>query len=225
MYRLSYRSQLVRVSCSSLLSTFFLIIGFLYTGKAAALTIDGVYVAVPGSQAEEIWGDSSEFFTFDATFIFNIDTTADTNLLSGVLYDTRVETIGAGFSIECALDVLCEQDITHSRTTDLAVSANVGVRDQSTVQYIDAYGSAHYGSSWDFTPQPDGSILWSGWSSWSGGHIWQIRFDNVVLLPLDMQPQVHETTITAIPEPSSMLLLLLGCTALTVRSRRCSSTS
>lgn len=64
-------------------------------------------------------------------------------------------------------------------------------------------GSGYYFFDWTFTPASNGNVLWNGTAGFAGGHIWQLTFADVTL----------------VPEPSGFALVGIGLIALTLSRR------
>lgn len=157
------RRQLPASSACSLL------VGLLAWPAVAALE-SGVYQAPPGASVDER-GDrvpgGSRVVPLSATLTF--DLRAAPPSLIAVLPNAVVEG-GAPFALTVRSSSGGQlPDGTYLFTGDY-------LRD------IDPTGT-QYAFDWRFLASTNGQVVWTGGAYWAGGHLWQVTFSNITLMP------------------------------------------
>ena len=71
-----------------------------------------------------------------------------------------------------------------SEPFELEVASNVAQPSGDGYWFHGDYFAAGYLFDWHFSMSPDGKTLWNGNAYWSGGHIWQVSFEDVLVVPV-----------------------------------------
>lgn len=149
-----------------------------------AQSIEGTYVAVPGSSVLECTGiysgpvtdpdcGSPNFFgyrwPFDATFTFSLQ--GNVPVVHATIYNAYTEWLSFGNG-----DDRGPMEITLTGE-DLLPGDD---EDRFTGEYV----SAGYQFDWSVSEQSDGSLSFGGQAQWIGGRYWETKYDDVTLIPL-----------------------------------------
>jgi hypothetical protein len=146
-----------------------LLAGLLAWPAAAALD-SGVYQAAPGASAEErgerVPGKSR---IVPLSAILTLDLNATPPSLTAVLPNAVVEG-GDPFALT----------VRSSSESQLPDGTYVFTGD-----YLrDVYPTGtQYAFDWRFSASTNGQVVWSGATYWAGGHLWQVTFSNITLVP------------------------------------------